>query len=42
MASNGKGGCMLRETMHAILTHLLEVASFKLADEAAGGRAATW
>jgi DNA-nicking Smr family endonuclease len=38
---HGKGTGMLRETVHAILKHMPEVASFRLADENAGGWGAT-
>jgi DNA-nicking Smr family endonuclease len=38
---HGKGTGALRETVHAILKRLPEVASFKLADETAGNWGAT-
>jgi len=38
---HGKGTGALRETVHAILRRLPEVASFKLADETAGSWGAT-
>lgn len=38
---HGKGIGALRETVHAILKRLPEVASFKLADETAGSWGAT-
>ena len=38
---HGKGTGMLRETVHAILRRMPEVASFRLADEKAGGWGAT-
>ena len=38
---HGKGIGTLRETVHAILAQMPEVASFKLADEQAGGWGAT-
>jgi DNA-nicking Smr family endonuclease len=38
---HGKGTGMLRETVHAILKRMPEVACFKLADETAGGWGAT-
>lgn len=38
---HGKGTGMLRETVHAILKRLPEVASFRLADETAGSWGAT-
>ena len=38
---HGKGTGMLRETVHAILKRLPEVASFQLADETAGSWGAT-
>jgi DNA-nicking Smr family endonuclease len=38
---HGKGTGALRETVHAILKRLPEVASFKLADETAGSWGAT-
>ncbi len=38
---HGKGTGMLRETVHAILRRMPEVASFRLADETAGSWGAT-
>ena len=38
---HGKGIGSLRETVHALLARVPEVASFKLADEQAGGWGAT-
>ena len=38
---HGKGTGALRETVHAILRRMPEVASFRLADETAGGWGAT-
>jgi DNA-nicking Smr family endonuclease len=38
---HGKGTGALRETVHAILKRMPEVASFKLADETAGSWGAT-
>ena len=38
---HGKGTGMLRETVHAILKRMPEVASFRLADETAGSWGAT-
>lgn len=38
---HGKGTGALRQTVHAILAHLPEVAAFGLADEAGGGWGAT-
>ena len=38
---HGKGTGMLRDTVHAILRRMPEVASFRLADETAGSWGAT-
>jgi len=38
---HGKGTGMLRETVHAILKRMPEIASFRLADETSGGWGAT-
>jgi dsDNA-specific endonuclease/ATPase MutS2 len=38
---HGKGTGTLRETVHAVLSRMPEVDSFKLADEQAGGWGAT-
>ncbi len=38
---HGKGTGTLRQTVHALLTKLPSVKSFKLADESAGGWGAT-
>jgi DNA-nicking Smr family endonuclease len=38
---HGKGTGMLRKTVHAILSRLPEVVSFRLADESAGSWGAT-
>jgi len=38
---HGKGTGMLRETVYAILKRMPEIASFRLADETAGGWGAT-
>ncbi len=38
---HGKGTGMLRETVHAVLKRLPEVASFRLADETGGSWGAT-
>jgi DNA-nicking Smr family endonuclease len=38
---HGKGTGMMRETVHAVLKRMPEVASFRLADETAGSWGAT-